>query len=103
MTDCDIRPLGTLQEMQSAVALQRSYWGDDPEAVVPGHMLFTLAQHGGHVLSAQERAGGRMVAILVGLPGTDIVAAPLQPTDSTSCPSAWWCTPTGATGVWRCG
>ena len=71
MTDCDIRPLGTLQEMQAAVALQRSYWGDDPEAIVPGHMLFTLAQHGGHVLAAQERAGGRMVAILVGLPGTD--------------------------------
>ena len=69
MTDCDIRPLGTLQGMQAAVALQRSYWGDDPEAIVPGHMLFTMAQHGGHVLAAQERAGGRLVAILVGLPG----------------------------------
>ncbi len=69
MTDCDIRLLGTLQDMHAAVALQRSYWGDDPEAIVPGHMLFTLAQHGGHVLAAQERAGGRLVAILVGLPG----------------------------------
>ena len=69
MTGCDIRPLGTLQEMQAAVALQRSYWGDDPEAIVPGHMLFTMAQHGGHVLAAQERGGGRLVAILVGLPG----------------------------------
>ncbi len=69
MTDCDIRLLGTLQDMHAAVALQRSYWGDDPEAIVPGHMLFTLAQHGGHVLAAQERAGGRLVAILVGYPG----------------------------------
>ena len=69
MTDCDIRPLSTLQEMQAAVALQRSYWGYDPEAIVPGHMLFTLAQHGGHVLAAQERAGGRLVAFIVGHPG----------------------------------
>lgn len=69
MTDVDIRLLTTLPEMHEAVALQRSYWGEDPEAVVPGHMLLTLAQHGGHVLAAVDRAEGRMVAILVGLPG----------------------------------
>ena len=66
---CDIRALGTLPELEGAVALQRSYWGDEPEAVVPGHMLFTLTQHGGHVLAAQERTSGRLVAILIGLPG----------------------------------
>lgn len=66
---CTIRPLTTLPELADAVALQRSYWGDDPEAIVPGHMLFTLVQHGGHVLAAQERAGGRLVGILIGLPG----------------------------------
>ncbi len=77
MTDVDIRLLTTLPEMHEAVALQRSYWGKDPEAVVPGHMLLTLAQHGGHVLAAEERAGGRLVAILIGLPGiaSDAAAA----------------------------
>lgn len=58
----------SLSEMRDAVALQRTYWGDDPESVVPAHMLFTLAQHGGHVLAAFD--GDRMVGILIGLLGT---------------------------------
>lgn len=69
MSEPDIRLLRALSDMEAAVDLQRSYWGSRPEAVVPGHMLFTIAQHGGHVLAAFERAGGQPVAILVGMPG----------------------------------
>ena len=69
MTACDIRLLTTMREMEAAVALQRAYWGEEPEAVVPGHMLHTLARHGGHVLAAVEPGSARPVAILVGLAG----------------------------------
>ncbi|MCE2489479.1 MAG: hypothetical protein J4G17_05845 [Anaerolineae bacterium] len=69
MRKADIRLLTSLDEMEAAVELQRSYWGSRPEAIVPGHMLFTLAQHGGHVLGAFEPGEGQLVAILVGLPG----------------------------------
>lgn len=69
MTACDIRLLTTLPEMEAVVALQRRYWGDEPEAVIPGHMLHTLARHGGHVLAAVERDNGRPVAMLAGLAG----------------------------------
>jgi predicted GNAT superfamily acetyltransferase len=66
----DIRPLLALPEMQDAVLLQRSYWGDDLESVIPVHMLFSLARHGGHVLAAF--AGDAMAGVLVGFLGTDI-------------------------------
>ncbi|MCY4023578.1 MAG: hypothetical protein OXF32_09020 [Anaerolineaceae bacterium] len=74
MREQDIRLLHTLQDMEAAVDLQRSYWGSRPGAVVPGHMLLTIAQHGGHVLGAFERQGGQLVAILVGMPGLSPVA-----------------------------
>ncbi|MCY3720242.1 MAG: hypothetical protein OXG07_11880 [Anaerolineaceae bacterium] len=75
MREQDIRLLHTLQEMEDAVDLQRSYWGTRPGAVVPGHMLFTIAQHGGHVLGAFEGEGAQLVAILVGMPGLSPVAS----------------------------
>lgn len=64
-----IRPLFALSEMYPAVELQKTYWGDDAESVIPAHMLFSLANHGGHVLVAQ--AGDRLVGVLVGFIGTD--------------------------------
>jgi len=64
-----IRPLVTLDEMRPAVELQRVYWGNDLESVVPAHMLFSLAQHGGHVLAAF--ADQQLVGILIGYLGTD--------------------------------
>jgi predicted GNAT superfamily acetyltransferase len=67
--DVVIRPLHTMEEMQPAVALQRTYWGDDSEAVIPAHMLFSLANAGGHVLAAFD--GDRMVGVLVGFLGTN--------------------------------
>lgn len=64
-----IRPLLTLSEMYPAVELQKTYWGDDAESVIPAHMLFSLANHGGHVLAALD--GEKMVGVLVGFIGTD--------------------------------
>jgi len=70
----NIRLLNTLQDLEAAVDLQRSYLGSSPGAVVPGHMLLAIAEHGGHVLGAFERKGGQLVAILVGMPGLSPVA-----------------------------
>ncbi|MBZ0284935.1 MAG: GNAT family N-acetyltransferase [Anaerolineae bacterium] len=68
MGDIQIRALRTLSEMQEAVALQKTYWGDDLESVIPAHMLLSLANYGGHVLAAMD--GGQMVGVLVGFLGT---------------------------------
>jgi predicted GNAT superfamily acetyltransferase len=63
-----IRPLRVLSEMPQAVELQKVYWGEDAESVIPAHMLFSLAAHGGHVLAAFD--GARIVGVLVGFIGT---------------------------------
>lgn len=68
MASIDIRPLKTMDEMRPAVELQRIYWGDDLESVIPAHMLFSLANHGGHVLAAFD--GDRPVGVLVGFLST---------------------------------
>ena len=65
-----IRPLTTLDDMRPVVELQRIYWGDDLESVIPAHMLFSLANHGGHVLAAFE--GDRTVGVLVGFLSTNV-------------------------------
>ncbi len=70
METITIRPLTTLDEMRAAVDLQRVYWGDDLESVIPAHMLFSLAAHGGHVLAAFD--GDRVVGILVGFLSTNV-------------------------------
>jgi predicted GNAT superfamily acetyltransferase len=69
MADIEIKPLYSLDEMRAAVELQKIYWGDNLESVVPAHMLFSLANHGGHVLAAFD--GSRLVGMLVGFLGTD--------------------------------
>lgn len=65
-----IQALTTLDEMYPAVELQRLYWGDDLESLVPAHMLFTIVSYGGHVLAAFDDE--RMIGMLVGLLGTNI-------------------------------
>lgn len=70
MADIEIRPLRALNEMQTMVELQRVYWGDDLESVIPAHMLFSLANHGGHVLAAFD--GEKPVGVLVGFLGTNM-------------------------------
>ncbi len=68
MSEIRIRALTTLDEMRSAVELQKSFWGSDLEATVPAHMLFSLATHGGHVLAAFD--GEKIVGVLIGFLGT---------------------------------
>jgi len=63
-----IRPLKALGEMRDAVDLQKTFWGDNLESVIPAHMLFSLASHGGHVLAAFD--GDRMAGVLIGFLGT---------------------------------
>lgn len=69
-TNIKIKALRTLSEMRQAVDLQRIYWGNDVESLVPAHMLFTIASYGGHVLAAMD--GDMMVGVLIGLLGTNI-------------------------------
>ncbi|MBI5669391.1 MAG: GNAT family N-acetyltransferase [Chloroflexi bacterium] len=70
MATIEIKPLYALPEMKAAVELQRTYWGDDVESVIPAHMLFSLATNGGHVLAAFD--GEHMVGVLVGFLGTNM-------------------------------
>jgi predicted GNAT superfamily acetyltransferase len=70
MADIEIRPLRALNDMHAMVELQRTYWGDDVESVIPAHMLFSLANHGGHVLAAFD--GDKPVGVLVGFLGTNM-------------------------------
>lgn len=65
-----IRRLLTFDEMAEAVQLQKIYWGHDGQSLVQGHMLYTIATNGGHVLAAMD--GSRMVGLLIGLIGTDM-------------------------------
>ncbi len=66
----EIKTLLALHEMKAAVELQKVYWGDDLESVIPAHMLFSLATNGGHVLAAFD--GPQMVGVLVGFLGTNM-------------------------------
>ncbi|MBZ0276828.1 MAG: GNAT family N-acetyltransferase [Anaerolineae bacterium] len=59
--------LHTLDEMRAAVELQKTFWGDDSESLVPTHMLFSIAKYGGHILAAYD--GERMVGLLIGFLG----------------------------------
>ena len=70
MMTIEIRPLRTLDEMRPVVEMQKGYWGDDLESVIPAHMLFSLANHGGHVLTAFD--GDRPVGVLVGFLSTNM-------------------------------
>lgn len=65
-----IRPARTLDEMRPLVGLQQQYWGGDAESVIPAHMLFSLANNGGHVLTAYD--GDQPVGMLVGFLGTNM-------------------------------
>ncbi len=68
-TITSIRLLQNFDDMHEAVALQKTYWGDDFESVVPAHMLFSIATSGGQVIAAFDN--DKMVAVLIGFLGTD--------------------------------
>lgn len=69
MSNYTIRALRTLDDLHEAADLQRIYWGDDSESVVPAQMMFTIAHYGGHVLAAYD--GSKMIGVLIGLLGTN--------------------------------
>jgi chorismate synthase len=75
-----IRTLHTPEEMQAAVDLQKIYWGEDMGDLVPGHMLTSIANYGGHVHGAFD--GDKMVGMLLGFLGADI-----SPNDNRHAPS----------------
>lgn len=68
MVEIVIKTLRHFEDMQPAVELQKVYWGDDAESLVPAHMLYSLAAHGGHVLGAFD--GSHLVGVLIGFLGT---------------------------------
>lgn len=76
MGEIEIRALSTLDEMREAVELQKTYWGNDLESVIPAHMLLSLANYGGHVLAATDN--DQMVGVLIGFLGTN-AAEPNRP------------------------
>lgn len=69
MGSIEIRPLLALGDMRAMVTLQNAFWGEEAESIVPAHMLFSLANHGGHVLAAFD--DDKPVGMLVGFIGTD--------------------------------
>jgi chorismate synthase len=70
MTTITIRELTTSAEMATAVDLQKNYWGEDMGALVPAHMLMSLATHGGHIPAAFD--GDKMIGLLIGFVGADL-------------------------------
>lgn len=70
MTEIAIRTLHSVDEMSAAVDLQRVYWGNNMEDLVPEHMLLSIARYGGHIHAAYD--GGKMVGLLIGFLGADI-------------------------------
>lgn len=69
MSDLRIVSLKHIQDMPPVVSLQRGYWGDDGEAVIPSHMLYSIVANGGHVLAAMD--GQQMAGFVVGMLGYD--------------------------------
>ncbi len=70
MKDIRIERLLTAEALDQAVELQKLYWGQDANNLVPSHMLYSLSHHGGHVLGAYD--GSQLVGFLIGFIGTDI-------------------------------
>lgn len=69
MTNIIIRPMQTIAEMDAAVTMQKLYWGEDAGALVPAHMLFSMANYGGHVLAAFDE--DRLIGVVIGFLGTN--------------------------------
>jgi len=76
MGDIIYRHLHTPAEMEQAVDLQKSYWGDDGLSLVPAHMLLSIANYGGQVIGAYD--GSQLVGVLMGFLGADLEAIDQQ-------------------------
>lgn len=67
MPDIIIKLLRRYDEMHAAVEVQKAHWGEG-DSLVPAHMLFSIAEHGGHVLAAMD--GSHIIGVLIGFIGT---------------------------------
>jgi chorismate synthase len=65
-----IRSLATMEELETAVELQKIYWGEDMGDLVPHHMLLSFSRYGGHVHGAYDEE--RLVGVLMGFLGAEI-------------------------------
>ena len=70
MKDIRIQRLLKAAQLDEVVELQKTYWGQDAGNLVPRHMLYSLALHGGHVLGAYDDE--KLVGFVMGFIGTDI-------------------------------
>jgi chorismate synthase len=70
MHDITIRRLHSPQHMHALVELQKEYWGEDADNLVPGHMLLSLAAYSGLILGAYEGDSDTLVGGSIGFIGT---------------------------------
>lgn len=75
--DIHIRSLTTISDLNQVVDLQKTYWGEQSEDLVPSHMLFSLANYGGHVLGAFD--GDKLIGASIGFLGTNADDADTRP------------------------
>ncbi|MCY4145138.1 MAG: GNAT family N-acetyltransferase [Chloroflexi bacterium] len=69
MDNIHIQRLLNARQLDEVVELQKTYWGQDAGNLVPRHMLYSLALHGGHVIGAY--ADEKLVGFVMGFIGTD--------------------------------
>jgi predicted GNAT superfamily acetyltransferase len=74
MIGIEIRRLLTAVEHNQVVELQKLYWGEDAENLVPQHMLHSISHYGGHVLGAYD--GEKLVGFVLGFIGANIDVEP---------------------------
>ena len=70
MTEIEIRPLRTLDELRACVALQRETWGDEFTDVVPTSILKVSQRIGGVAAGAFE-ADNKLLGFVYGLTGVE--------------------------------
>ena len=61
-------------ELQQALDLQRLVWGENPEGLVPLHMLYSLVKNGSPVIGAFD--GGLLVGFSLAFLGLDVQESP---------------------------
>ena len=70
MSEIEIRPLRTLDELQACVALQRETWGKEFTDVVPASIL-KVSQRVGGVAAGAFDAKGKLLGFVYGLTGVE--------------------------------
>ena len=60
-----IRSLATTEELESAVEMQKIYWGEDMGDLVPHHMLLSFSRYGGHVHGGADTNAFNIAADLI--------------------------------------